>query len=210
MRTMIKGGLWKNAEDEILKAAIMKHGKFQWARISSLIASKSAKRCEARWYEWLDPCIKKIVWTVLVEIDLNPESKPTRPDLVDMDEDEKQMLSKARACFANTRGKKARRKAREKQLQEARRLASLQKWRELKAAGIDVRQRKRKMKWMGYNDEIPFEKKPLPGFYDVAEEDREWIEQPQFPTTIEELEGERKVDGKAQLTKQDITKNKIA
>ncbi|GAB4838138.1 hypothetical protein Ancab_027667 [Ancistrocladus abbreviatus] len=65
------------------------------------------------------------------------------------------------------------------------------------------------MKWMGYNDEIPFEKNPLPRFYDVAEEDREWIEQPQFPTTIEELEGERRVDREAQLRKQDIAKNKI-
>lgn len=36
-------------------------------------------------------------------------------------------------------GKKAKRKAREKQLEEARRLAQLQKKRELKAAGIEVR-----------------------------------------------------------------------
>ena len=49
-----------------------------------------------------------------------------------MDEDEKEMLSEARARLANTRGKKAKRKAREKQLEEARRLASLQKKRELK------------------------------------------------------------------------------
>jgi hypothetical protein len=52
-----------------------------------------------------------------------------------MDDDEKEMLSEARARLANTRGKKAKRKAREKQLEEARRLASLQKKRELKAAG---------------------------------------------------------------------------
>ena len=50
----------------------------------------------------------------------------------DMDEDEKEMLSEARARLANTRGKKAKRKAREKQLEEARRLASMQKKRELK------------------------------------------------------------------------------
>ena len=37
------------------------------------------------------------------------------------------------------RGKKAKRKAREKQLEEARRLAALQKKRELRAAGIEVR-----------------------------------------------------------------------
>lgn len=39
---------------------------------------------------------------------------------------------------SHPRGKKAKRKAREKQLEEARRLASLQKKRELKAAGIET------------------------------------------------------------------------
>jgi len=92
-----------------------------------------------------------------------PETKPPKPDPVDMDEDgtllafrigdlddlefssrvcfpsypEKEMLGEARARLANTQGKKAKRKAREKQLEEARRLASLQKRRELKAAGIE-------------------------------------------------------------------------
>lgn len=268
MRIMIKGGVWKNTEDEILKAAVMKYGKNQWARISSLLVRKSAKQCKARWYEWLDPSIKKTEWTreedekllhlaklmptqwrtiaPIVgrtpsqcleryeklldaacakdenyepgddprklrpgEIDPNPESKPARPDPVDMDEDEKEMLSEARARLANTRGKKAKRKAREKQLEEARRLASLQKRRELKAAGIDVRQRKRKRKGIDYNAEIPFEKRPPPGFYDVIDEDRP-VEQPKFPTTIEELEGERRADREARLRKQDIAKNKIA
>ncbi|KAF4371625.1 hypothetical protein G4B88_009495 [Cannabis sativa] len=268
MRIMIKGGVWKNTEDEILKAAVMKYGKNQWARISSLLVRKSAKQCKARWYEWLDPSIKKTEWTreedekllhlaklmptqwrtiaPIVgrtpsqcleryeklldaacvkddnyepgddprklrpgEIDPNPESKPARPDPVDMDEDEKEMLSEARARLANTRGKKAKRKAREKQLEEARRLASLQKRRELKAAGIDTRQRKRKRKGIDYNAEIPFEKKPPPGFYDVTDEDRT-VEQPSFPTTIEELEGKRRIDVEAQLRKQDIAKNKIA
>jgi pre-mRNA-splicing factor CDC5/CEF1 len=46
------------------------------------------------------------------------------------------MLSEARARLANTQGKKAKRKARERQLEEARRLAVLQKKRELKAAGL--------------------------------------------------------------------------
>jgi pre-mRNA-splicing factor CDC5/CEF1 len=36
------------------------------------------------------------------EIDPNPEAKPARPDPVDMDEDEKEMLSEARARLANT------------------------------------------------------------------------------------------------------------
>ncbi|KAI4350098.1 hypothetical protein L6164_010619 [Bauhinia variegata] len=268
MRIMIKGGIWKNTEDEILKAAVMKYGKNQWARISSLLVRKSAKQCKARWYEWLDPSIKKTEWTreedekllhlaklmptqwrtiaPIVgrtpsqcleryeklldaacvkdenyepgddprklrpgEIDPNPESKPARPDPVDMDEDEKEMLSEARARLANTKGKKAKRKAREKQLEEARRLASLQKKRELKAAGIDIRKRKRKRKGIDYNAEIPFEKRPPPGFFDVTDEDRP-VEQPKFPTTIEELEGKRRADVEAQLRKQDIAKNKIA
>ncbi|GER24864.1 cell division cycle 5 [Striga asiatica] len=339
MRIMIKGGVWKNTEDEILKAAVMKYGKNQWARISSLLVRKSAKQCKARWYEWLDPSIKKTAseaaffrlkartlqakewemdnlgegrargksddfesveiysiefssqistfrplrkllvnlngltikhtewtreedekllhlaklmptqWRTIApivgrtpsqcleryeklldaacakdenyepgddprklrpgEIDPNPESKPARPDPVDMDEDEKEMLSEARARLANTRGKKAKRKAREKQLEEARRLASLQKRRELKAAGIDVRHRKRKRRGIDYNAEIPFEKKPPPGFYDVADEERP-AELVKFPTTIEELEGERRVDREARLRKQDIARNKIA
>ncbi|KAJ7973552.1 Cell division cycle 5-related protein [Quillaja saponaria] len=268
MRIMIKGGVWKNTEDEILKAAVMKYGKNQWARISSLLVRKSAKQCKARWYEWLDPSIKKTEWTreedekllhlaklmptqwrtiaPIVgrtpsqcleryeklldaacvkdenyepgddprklrpgEIDPNPESKPARPDPVDMDEDEKEMLSEARARLANTKGKKAKRKAREKQLEEARRLASLQKKRELKAAGIDVRHRKRKRRGIDYNAEIPFEKRPPPGFFDVTNEDRT-VEQPKFPTTIEELEGKRRADVESQLRKQDVAKNKIA
>ena len=76
-------------------------------------------------------------------------------------------------CFdrlANTQGKKAKRKAREKQLEEARRLASLQKRRELRAAGISVRQRPLKRGRMDYNKEIPFEKKPAVGFYDTGDE----------------------------------------
>ncbi|KAG5513862.1 hypothetical protein PMAC_000484 [Pneumocystis sp. 'macacae'] len=240
MAPTVKGGIWKNVEDEILKAAVSKYGKNQWARISSLLVRKTAKQCKARWYEWLDPGIKKIEWakeedekllhlaklmptqwrTVATivgrtatqcleryqkllddaeakessfnldgpgteasaptaddvrrlrpgEIDPNPENKPALPDAVDMDEDEKEMLSEARARLANTQGKKAKRKAREKQLEESRRLAVLQKRRELKAAGINIRLHHRKKGQMDYNADIPFEKKPALGFYDTTEE----------------------------------------
>lgn len=53
--------------------------------------------------------------------------------------------------------------AREKQLEEARRLAAMQKRRELRAAGIDVNQDKRRRKGMDYNADIPFEKRPAIG-----------------------------------------------
>ncbi|CAG4918817.1 unnamed protein product [Colias eurytheme] len=228
-RIMIKGGVWRNTEDEILKAAVMKYGKNQWSRIASLLHRKSAKQCKARWYEWLDPSIKKTEWSreedekllhlaklmptqwrtiapiigrtaaqcleryeYLLdqaqkkeegedmgddprklkpgEIDPNPETKPARPDPKDMDEDELEMLSEARARLANTQGKKAKRKAREKQLEEARRLAALQKRRELSAAGISVPLRRKKKRGVDYNSEIPFEKRPAAGFYDTSEE----------------------------------------
>ena len=58
-----KIGQWSNVEDEVLKAAISKYGLNQWARVSSLLAKKTAKQCKARWHEWLDPSIKKTEWS---------------------------------------------------------------------------------------------------------------------------------------------------
>ncbi|KAF8075497.1 hypothetical protein N665_1090s0013 [Sinapis alba] len=229
---MVKGvGVWKNTEDEILKASMMKYVKNKWGRISSLDVGKSAKQCKARWNEWLDPPIKKTEWTkeedekllhlskILPtqwrtiapavgrtpsqcleryeklldaacskgksyeaggdpgklrpgEIDPNPESKPARSDPVDMEDDEMEMISEARARLANTKGKKAKRKAREKKIQEATRVASLQKRRELKSAGIDDgKHRSSKLKRIDYNAEVPFEKTAPAGFYDTADED---------------------------------------
>ncbi|KAK3721280.1 Pre-mRNA-splicing factor cef1 [Vermiconidia calcicola] len=239
---VVKGGVWTNIEDEILKAAVSKYGLNQWARVSSLLARKTPKQCKARWAEWLDPGIRKIEWSreedekllhlaklmptqwrtiaPIVgrtatqcleryqrlldeaearesgelglggpeggeasapsaddvrklrpgELDPDPESKPARPDTIDLDEDEKEMLSEARARLANTQGKKAKRKARERQLEESRRLAVLQKRRELKSAGINVKVTTKKKGQMDYNADVPFEKAPAPGFYDTQEE----------------------------------------
>lgn len=51
---------------------------------------------------------------------------------------DKEMLSEARARLANTKGKKAKRRARERQLEESRRLAILQKRKELREAGVSM------------------------------------------------------------------------
>lgn len=242
VRVFIKGGVWKNSEDEILKAAVMKYGKQQWARVASLLNRKSAKQCKARWNEWLDPSIRKIEWSreedekllhlaklmpaqwktigPLVggrtaiqcqeryeqlldeaataegehdlgggdsgsskklragDIDPHPETKPARPDPIDMDEDEIEMLQEARARLANTQGKKAKRKAREKLLQEAKRLADLQKRRELKQAGLlssaartKSRSGKRARREIDLGVEIPFHKPAPAGFHATDEED---------------------------------------
>jgi pre-mRNA-splicing factor CDC5/CEF1 len=265
---VVKGGVWTNIEDEILKASVSKYGLNQWARVSSLLARKTPKQCKARWAEWLDPGIRKIEWSreedekllhlaklmptqwrtiaPIVgrtatqcleryqklldeaearekqefglagpdggetappsaddvrklrpgELDPDPESKPARPDTIDLDEDEKEMLSEARARLANTQGKKAKRKARERQLEESRRLAVLQKRRELKNAGINVKVTTKKKGQMDYNADIPFEKAPAPGFYDTQDEQAQNEHQrAMFDPRRAQLANKRKGDG---------------
>lgn len=129
------------------------------------------------------------------ELDPDPESKPARPDTIDLDEDEKEMLSEARARLANTQGKKAKRKARERQLEESRRLAVLQKRRELKNAGINIKVVTRKKGEMDYNADIPFEKPAAPGFYDTLEEGaRNERQREMFDPRKQQLANKRKGD----------------
>lgn len=143
------------------------------------------------------------------EIDPDPEVKPARPDPVDMDEDEKEMLSEARARLANTQGKKAKRKAREKQLEEARRLATLQKKREMKAAGITIHTKK-KSKGVDYNADIPFQKHAPAGFWAVTDEKgREGEEKRKFRATeLQKLDGKRRKDEEEEAKKRDAKKQK--
>ena len=264
---VVKGGVWTNIEDEILKASVSKYGLNQWARVSSLLARKTPKQCKARWSEWLDPGIRKIEWSKAEdekllhlaklmptqwrtiapivgrtatqcleryqklldeaesrendelglggptggetqapsaddvrrlrpgELDPDPESKPAKPDTIDLDEDEKEMLSEARARLANTQGKKAKRKARERQLEDSRRMALLQKRRELKNAGMNIKITNRKKGQMDYNADIPFEKKAAAGFYDTYDEmERNEKQREAFDPRKQQLQNKRKSD----------------
>lgn len=235
----VKGGVWTNVEDQILRAAVSKYGLTQWARVASLLPKKTAKQAKARWNEYLNPTINRSEWskeddekllglakllphqwrsissimgrtaTQCVEryqklleaalksddealdneddlklsgpgIETLPalgtayESLPSRPDMEDMDDDEREMLSEAKARLANTQGKKAKRKERERMLDESKRISLLQKRRELKAAGVNVslelKNRKRR-KEFDYNADIPHEHQPPPGLFEVAHED---------------------------------------
>ena len=235
--------VWKNSEDEILKAAVMKYGLNQWGRVASLFAKRTAKQCKARWDEWLDPSIKKTEWSrdedekLLHLAKLMPtqwrtiaplvgrtaaqcleryerlldeaagegvgnapkeeeehslktkrvaasETLPAKPDAIDMDEEELEMISEARARLANTLGKKAKRKARERQLEEQQRMTRIQKRREMKAAGlssskgIEQKSHKRRRKnsdaeTIDYTSEIPFEQPVPKGPYDISMEKME-------------------------------------
>ncbi len=112
------------------------------------------------------------------------------------------MLNEARARLANTKGKKAKRKAREKQMEEARRLAMLQKKREMKAAGIENKRRMKNRRGVDYNAEIIFEHKPAPGFYDTSSEraaESLRLGEPFRPQTIQEIEGKGADEAQASL-----------
>jgi pre-mRNA-splicing factor CDC5/CEF1 len=124
-----------------------------------------------------------------------PEASLPLPDAVDMDEEEKEMLSEARARLANTQGKKAKRKARERMLEESRRVAQLQKRRELKMSGINIRIRTNKKGEMDYNADVPFQHNVPRGMYDVEdEEQRNEREKASFDPKRQQLANKRKGD----------------
>ncbi|KAF2739820.1 hypothetical protein EJ04DRAFT_540346 [Polyplosphaeria fusca] len=133
------------------------------------------------------------------EVDHAPESRPARPDEVDLDEDQKEMLSEARARLSNTSGKKAKRKARERQLEESRRLALLQKRRELKAAGINIKISQKKGNHIDYNADVPLEKEVPAGFFDTTQElAQNEREREAFDPRKQQLANKRKADAASQ------------
>ena len=260
MKSMVKGGIWKNSEDEILKAAVMKYGLNHWSRIASLLVQKTPAQCKSRWYEWLDPSVKKTEWSreedekllhlakifptqwrtiaPIVgrtahqcqerydklldeaqgrvgqdehdprrlqpgEIDPNPETRPAKADAVDMDDDEKQMLQEARARLANVRGKKAKRKAREKVMEETRRLSQLQKDRELRAAGLSASSVRLKRGEIDYNREIPFEVVPAVGVHEIGPEENPKPDRRLQSANIEALEGKTRAADEKRYRKED-------
>jgi pre-mRNA-splicing factor CDC5/CEF1 len=90
--------------------------------------------------------------------------------------------------LGNVSGKKAKRKAREsvwplscppaitdieyrRELETSRRVASLQKRREMKAAGLNSKLKTTKKGEMDYNADIPFERIAAPGFFDTQDEE---------------------------------------
>ena len=204
---------WSKEEDEKL-LHLAKLMPTQWRTIAPIVG-RTATQCLERYQKLLDeaeakendelglggpdggetaaPSADDVRRLRPGELDPDPESKPARPDTIDLDEDEKEMLSEARARLANTQGKKAKRKARERQLEESRRLALLQKRRELKNAGINIKITNRKKGQMDYNADIPFERKAASGFYDTQEEnERNEKQREAFDPRRQQLANKRK------------------
>ncbi|RKP29282.1 hypothetical protein METBISCDRAFT_28356 [Metschnikowia bicuspidata] len=177
---------WTPQEDEKL-LNLTKLLLNQWRSIASVM-ERTATHCLERYQKLLDDALNDGVDDDnKVEIGLTGpgiealpalgnafESLPSRPDMKKMDDDEAEMLSEATARLANMQGKKAKRKERERLLEESRRLALLQKRRELKAAGINISlvlQNKRRRKEFDYGTDIPHEHQPPPGLHDTSKED---------------------------------------
>ncbi|KAB1225629.1 Cell division cycle 5-like protein [Morella rubra] len=108
---------WTSEEDEKL-LHLAKLMPTQWRTIAPIVG-RTPSQCLERYEKLLDvACAKDENYELgddprklrPEEIDPNPESKPARPDRVDMDEDEKEMLFEARARLGNAKGKKAKRK----------------------------------------------------------------------------------------------------
>lgn len=53
----VKGGIWTNLEDQILKAAVQKYGTHAWSKVASLLQKKNARQCQSRWNEFLNPSL---------------------------------------------------------------------------------------------------------------------------------------------------------
>lgn len=219
-----KTAVWSNLEDQIVKAAIQKYGTHQWSKIASLLQHKSARQCQIRWDEYLNPrlnfndftkqedarllnlarrlpnqwrtiadamgrtaqtCIDRYNQLLKADDEFGvssslqleypkAETLAARPDGIQLEDEEREMLAEARARLLNTQGKKATRKVRERMLEESKRIAQLQKRRELKQAGERTTIRKPRKKYeteIDYNEDVAYEQQPLPGIYDTSHED---------------------------------------
>ncbi|KAF2691218.1 hypothetical protein K458DRAFT_412523 [Lentithecium fluviatile CBS 122367] len=211
----IKKTEWSREDDEKL-LTMAKLLPTQWRTIAPIVG-RTATQCLERYQKLLDeqeakesgelglagpdggetaaPTAEDVRRLRPGEVDAYAESRPARPDAIDMDEEDKEMLSEARARLANVSGKKAKRKARERQLEESRRLALLQKRRELKAAGINIKITPKKGNHIDYNADVPLEKEVPAGFYDTLEElDRNERQREAFDPRKQQLANKRKAD----------------
>jgi len=56
-------GPWNTNEDEQLSQLVKKYGAQNWSQIASKLPGRSGKQCRERWFNNLDPTVKKSHWT---------------------------------------------------------------------------------------------------------------------------------------------------
>lgn len=189
LNPLINKSDWTREEDEKL-LNLVKLLPNQWRSIAPIIG-RTATNCIERYQKLLEeemsddnedlkfsgPGIESMEASGSKgDLNLNPEGAPAEPDDDEISDDDREMLYEAKARLVNTKGKRAKRKEREKMLQETKRISLLQKRRELKAAGIKVSltsRNKKGSKEIDYNADIPFEQTPSVGLYDIEGEEEE-------------------------------------
>lgn len=65
MKNLIAFASWAQEEDNILDYSVIKYGKNQWYKISTLLSKKNKKECKKRWENWVSLSIRKTRWTTL-------------------------------------------------------------------------------------------------------------------------------------------------
>ena len=56
-------GPWTPAEDALVRDLVARHGQKKWSFIAKQLKGRLGKQCRERWYNHLDPKIKKSEWT---------------------------------------------------------------------------------------------------------------------------------------------------
>ncbi|XP_024031952.1 transcription factor MYB3R-3 [Morus notabilis] len=59
---LVKGS-WTEEEDDLLVKLVEKYGSKRWSAIAKSLPGRMGKQCRERWYNHLDPAIKKDAWT---------------------------------------------------------------------------------------------------------------------------------------------------
>ena len=54
---------WTAEEDELLKSLVNESGTKSWIKVGSKFPDRSGKQCRERWYNHLDPAVKKGDWS---------------------------------------------------------------------------------------------------------------------------------------------------
>lgn len=62
-KKVVKKGLWSEEEDQHLKQLVAEFGPKKWSFIASKLPGRIGKQCRERWYNHLDPSVKKDSWT---------------------------------------------------------------------------------------------------------------------------------------------------
>ncbi len=59
---LIKGP-WTPEEDDLVRQLVGVHGTKKWSMIAQNLEGRLGKQCRERWYNHLDPAIKRTPWT---------------------------------------------------------------------------------------------------------------------------------------------------